>query len=159
MGKDPSSFNGTVQLVYFCFLILIPVILVNLIIGMAVNDIQALQNEGRVRQLRKQSTFIVDIEDVLSPKSWLHQFNCCSSLMKPISDFFIHSISQSPKLVIDLNQDDDPLPSGCLERAMAIANQQMEIIPNKITNSDIYNLVMSINNRIDNLERLLLPHN
>ena len=45
----------------------------NLLIGLAVNDIEGLQNEGRVKRLRKQAKFIVYLEDVASNRlfNWM----------------------------------------------------------------------------------------
>ena len=169
MGKDseaPFKFYGTVHAVYFCFLVLVPVILMNLIIGMAVSDIQALQDEGRVKQLRKQSTFIVDMEEAVSRISRLFHRG----------DWLIEKISLlpmcNPTFTLNLEDDDADasLPSGCLDRALAIALEANDSKNNKITLANIYNVLIklepsinkmaaietSINTRINHLERVFL---
>lgn len=55
---------GTAHVIYFFFLILISLILMNLLIGLAVNDIQGLQREGHLKRLRKQAQFVVYLNHV-----------------------------------------------------------------------------------------------
>merc|ERR1712071_25418 len=65
-GDKPTPLVGTAHLVYFIFLILVSLILMNLLIGLAVDDITGLQAEGQWRRLRHQANFIVYLENVAS---------------------------------------------------------------------------------------------
>lgn len=152
-------FYGTVHVVYFCFLILVPMILINLIIGMAVTDIQALKNEGHVKQLRKQSTFIVDMEEaVCIICRWFRLFHS----LKKCSDWLIDKISLK-EISVELKDDNNngaSLPSGCLDRALAIKGLSEANASTNITPTDIHNLLNSvkeeISKRINELENNLV---
>ena len=154
-------FYGTVHVVYFCFLILVPMILINLIIGMAVTDIQALKNEGHVKQLRKQSTFIVDMEEaVCIICRWFRLFHS----LKKCSDWLIDKISLK-EISVELKDDNAgaTLPSGCLDRALAIKGLSEANASTNITPTDIHNLLnavkASISKQIDKLEKSLVSEN
>ena len=79
MVDDKYNLGVTAQFIYFTFLILVSLILMNLLIGLAVNDIQGLQTEGRVKRLRKQAEFIVYLEDMTTNR-FLLWLLCCTSL-------------------------------------------------------------------------------
>ncbi|XP_020298541.1 transient receptor potential channel pyrexia-like [Pseudomyrmex gracilis] len=58
----------TARIIFFSFIILTSIILINLMTGLAVNDIQALEKEGHIRQLLKQAEFIAQLEKLISHK-------------------------------------------------------------------------------------------
>ncbi|EZA52439.1 Transient receptor potential channel pyrexia [Ooceraea biroi] len=66
----------TSRIVFFIFILLASIVLINLMIGLAVNDIQALEREGHIRRLLKQAEFVAHLERVTSHKifrsNWLH---------------------------------------------------------------------------------------
>ncbi|XP_011145853.2 transient receptor potential channel pyrexia [Harpegnathos saltator] len=65
----------TTRIVFFIFTMLVSVVLINLMIGLAVNDIQGIEKEGHIRRLLKQAEFIAHLERVTSHRifrsSWL----------------------------------------------------------------------------------------
>ena len=130
-------------------------ILMNLIIGMAVSDIQALQIVGRVKQLRKQSTFIVDMEEAVSIISrWLESTKIES--LKKCAKWLIKKISQPKTFTVDLKDTDKAahsLPGGCLDRALAIKGLEENESTSKVTDTVMYNLLTTINARIDDLKQ------
>lgn len=153
---------GTAQMIYFCFLILVSLILMNLLIGLAVNDIQGLQKEGRVKRLRKQAQFIVYLEDIASNSVLKFIFrDWISSKMKKwlnqASIFIINPAVRRPHI---------RLPSSIVEHALAVAQEGRKPV-DRVTNRDTYNLVHdcmasieSLRERIEALERGLVgsPH-
>ena len=159
--KTLTTFEGTAHVIYFCFLILVALILMNLLIGLAVNDIQGLQKEGRVKRLRKQAQFIVYLEDIASNR-FLKLI-----LREKITKSFNEWINQSPTFTINPSSTNRKsktvrLPSSLVERALAIA-QEDRLPVDRITNRDTYNLVHdcitsieSLRQRIDNLEQGLI---
>ncbi|XP_053979299.1 transient receptor potential channel pyrexia-like [Hylaeus volcanicus] len=76
-GKNGSSFlPSTSRLVFLAFVMLASIVLMNLMIGLAVNDIQGLEKEGHIRQLLKQAEFVSHLEMLTSHRifrsNWLH---------------------------------------------------------------------------------------
>ena len=134
----------------------------NLLIGLAVNDIQGLQKEGRVKRLRKQAQFIVYLEDIAS-----------NSVLKFIFRDWISSkmkkwLNQAPTFIINpaVRRPHIRLPSLIVEHALAVA-QEGRKPADRVTNRDTYNLVHdciasieSLRERIEALERGLVgsPH-
>ncbi|XP_077274645.1 transient receptor potential cation channel subfamily A member 1 homolog isoform X2 [Temnothorax americanus] len=66
----------TSRIVFFVFIMLASIVLINLMIGLAVNDIQGLEKEGHIRRLLKQAEFVAHLERVTSHRifrsNWLH---------------------------------------------------------------------------------------
>ncbi|XP_076673134.1 transient receptor potential channel pyrexia isoform X2 [Andrena cerasifolii] len=76
-GKNGSSFlPATSRVVFLAFVMLASIVLMNLMIGLAVNDIQGLEKEGHIRQLLKQAEFVGHLERLTSHRifrsNWLH---------------------------------------------------------------------------------------
>ncbi|CAL7934148.1 unnamed protein product [Xylocopa violacea] len=75
--KNESSFlPATSRVVFLAFVMLASIVLMNLMIGLAVNDIQGLEKEGHIRQLLKQAEFVGHLERLTSHEifrgNWLH---------------------------------------------------------------------------------------
>ncbi|XP_011632918.1 transient receptor potential channel pyrexia-like isoform X1 [Pogonomyrmex barbatus] len=73
MEKNDTSIDSeitflpvTSRIVFFIFIMLASIVLMNLMIGLAVNDIQDLEKEGHIRRLLKQAEFVAHLERVLS---------------------------------------------------------------------------------------------
>lgn len=160
MTEGNVSLEGTAHVIYFFFLVLVSLILMNLLIGLAVNDIQGLQNEGRVKRLRKQAEFIVYLEDIVSNR-FLRWVLFCSGItqrlnmwinLEPV--FTFSPAGRKMKVVV--------LPSSTVERAVAIV-QEGRVPVESMTISDTYNLlhecvasIGALRQRIESLERGLV---
>lgn len=59
---------ATSRVIFLMFIILSSIVLMNLMVGLAVSDIQGLQREGHAKRLAKQATFLSHLEIVLSHK-------------------------------------------------------------------------------------------
>ncbi|KAG7213479.1 hypothetical protein KM043_002750 [Ampulex compressa] len=75
--RNESSFlPATSRVVFLAFVMLASIVLMNLMIGLAVNDIQGLEKEGHIRRLLKQAEFVAHLERVMSHgifrSNWLH---------------------------------------------------------------------------------------
>nr|XP_034187818.1 transient receptor potential channel pyrexia-like [Osmia lignaria] len=75
--KNGSSFlPATSRVVFLAFVMLASIVLMNLMIGLAVNDIQGLEKMGHIRQLLKQAEFVGHLERLTSHRifrsNWLH---------------------------------------------------------------------------------------
>lgn len=55
---------ATSRVIFLLFIILASIVLMNLMVGVAVNDIHALQIEGHAKRLEKQAEFIRQLEKV-----------------------------------------------------------------------------------------------
>lgn len=60
---------ATSRVIFLLFIILASIVLMNLMVGLAVSDIQGLQQEGHVRRLEKQAEFLRQLEKVISFKA------------------------------------------------------------------------------------------
>ena len=64
--SEGQVFPGTAQLFVFLFIFLVSIILMNLLVGLAVSDIQGLSKSAKLEQLLQQVELINIME------SWLH---------------------------------------------------------------------------------------
>lgn len=62
----PSHLYVTSHIIFLLFILLGSVVLVNLLIGLAVSDIQGLQAEGNLRHMIKQAEFMFHMDVILS---------------------------------------------------------------------------------------------
>ncbi|CAH1640799.1 unnamed protein product [Spodoptera littoralis] len=56
------------RLIFITFLILVSIVLMNLIVGVAVNDVNNLEIIGSIKRLEKQAEFITSLEDIVCNK-------------------------------------------------------------------------------------------
>ncbi|XP_019881595.2 transient receptor potential channel pyrexia [Aethina tumida] len=61
--------TGPTQVMFLSFIILTSVVLMNLMVGLAVSDIQGLQQESLARKLEKQAEFLDQLEELVYIKS------------------------------------------------------------------------------------------
>ncbi|XP_049794159.1 transient receptor potential channel pyrexia-like [Schistocerca nitens] len=61
-GDEWSRLEVTGRVVFLLFILLASIVLMNLMVGLAVSDIQELQTVGHVRKLLKQAEFVVHLE-------------------------------------------------------------------------------------------------
>ena len=137
LTEGKTNLYGTAHVIYFCFLILVSLVLMNLLIGLAVNDISGLQKEGRVKRLRKQAQFIVYLEDI-SNNRFLKKI-----LGQKITAKFSEWINQAPIFIVNpaaVRRPKIKLPSNLVEHALAIA-QEGTIPVDRISARDTFNLV------------------
>ncbi|XP_076656459.1 transient receptor potential cation channel subfamily A member 1 homolog [Halictus rubicundus] len=79
-GTSPLLFTG--KAVFLAFIMLVSITLMNLMIGLAVNDIQDLEKQGHIDQLLKQAEFVSHLEGLIS-----HPIFHCSCLPLRIQSF------------------------------------------------------------------------
>lgn len=65
---SPKTLPATSRFIFLVFIILTSIVLMNLMVGVAVSDIQELHRRGRAKKLEKQSEFLHQLEKVLSSK-------------------------------------------------------------------------------------------
>lgn len=139
----------------------------NLLIGLAVNDIQGLQKEGSIKRLRKQAEFIVYLEDIASNR-FLRWMLCCNGITEGMNRWInlgnVFTFSPAGRLKVRGRSKDVHvvLPSSIVERAVAIV-QEGRIPIESMTVSDTYNMLHEcvtsigvLRQRIESLERGLL---
>lgn len=70
--KTMESERGppTSRVLFLMFIILTSIVLMNLMIGLAVSDIQTLQTESHARKLEKQADFLAQLEKVITSKQF-----------------------------------------------------------------------------------------
>lgn len=68
-NEAPRRLPATSRVIFLLFIILASIVLMNLMVGLAVSDIQGLQEEGHVRRLEKQAEFLRQLEKVISFKA------------------------------------------------------------------------------------------
>lgn len=86
--KTEKRVEYTSRIVFALFIILAPIVLMNLMVGLAVSDIQSLVEEGQVRMTVKQADFVAHLEALSTGMSkprfsrWLFCY-CCWACSKP----------------------------------------------------------------------------
>lgn len=61
-------FQTAARFIFLLFIILTSIVLMNLMVGVAVSDIQELHRLGRAKKLEKQADFLSQLEKVISSK-------------------------------------------------------------------------------------------
>lgn len=67
-NPDNYYYPVTTQLVFFTFVILVTIILMNLLVGLAVSDIQGLQASAGLNRLTRQAELVARLEGLLFSK-------------------------------------------------------------------------------------------
>lgn len=118
---DPPLFNEiSGYIVYISFIIFVTVILMNLLEGIAVNDIEELKKTAELSRLVRQTELIHYIESALFKRylpSWLRKIINNSALVSPQS-------YRAVLCVKPLNPDEKRLPKEILMLAYNLANER-----------------------------------
>ncbi|CAG2062107.1 unnamed protein product [Timema podura] len=133
--KSPNSITrlpATSRIIFLLFVILASIVLMNLMVGLAVSDIQALQTEGHIHRLLKQADFIDQLEKMSNHR--ILRSSCC-----PQQLFRILNKRRSIPIRITIQPSNNVrgvarLPYNLLEAVVAIAlhNQQLNGIKDHI---------------------------
>lgn len=72
--QDPSRLHVTSRLIFLMFIVLTSIVLMNLMVGVAVSDIQELRRQGKAKKLEKQADFLSELEQVITFKQLNSKF-------------------------------------------------------------------------------------
>lgn len=118
---DPPLLNEiSGQVIYILFIIFVTVILMNLLEGIAVNDIEELKKTAELSRLVRQTELIHYIESALFKKylpSWLREIINKNALVSPQAYRAVLSVKP-------LNKDETRLPKEVLMQAYDLANER-----------------------------------
>lgn len=118
---DPPLLNEiSGQVIYILFIIFVTVILMNLLEGIAVNDIEELKKGAELSRLVRQTELIHYIESALFKRylpSWLRKIINNNALVSPQSYRAVLSVKP-------LNKDETRLPKEILMQAYDLANER-----------------------------------
>ena len=141
-------------------MLLVAMVLMNLLIGLAVSDIQGLQTEGRIKRLRKQAQFVVFLEDVAL-------CGMIGSLIRPkIATRLKNLIDQAPLLVLHpaVNKPKTNISCRTIERALRVA-QEGQAPVDRVNINDVYHSIQEyaasvkdLAGRMGSLERYVGGH-
>ncbi|KAK7077045.1 hypothetical protein SK128_006636 [Halocaridina rubra] len=115
---------GYVMLIAFMFLVCI--LVVNLLIGLAVNDISNLERLGEIKRLSKQASFLIALERLTS---CLRRWNI---FPRSVYSLFSNWCDVKPRLYISLNRrrfntnEKYKIPADIVEAALTIGNSKRE---------------------------------
>ena len=63
--KTKLPYIGVTSIFFICFLVIMPIIIMNLLVGLAVDDIKAVQDNAVLSRLAMQVSLNLDVEKVL----------------------------------------------------------------------------------------------
>lgn len=170
-------FSGLIFLSLYLFMV--AVLLANLFIGLAVNDIPSLQKQGRIHRLAKQASYLVAYEKLLLVlKSWtsfprpLLRLVAGRSRIKPKVEVFPNrketivtreNIREAIKLGhLDspteetYSFDDDSVSSPCLKSGQKHHAEEMNALKNRI--DELVKCCNSTQQQLNRMHRLLDTH-
>lgn len=140
---EPTAFFVVGRLMFVTFVLLVAMVMMNLIIGLSVNDISQLEAQGRTQQLAKQAGFLSFLELCLYskkldslPQKWRKTLSDRRSVTSTIT---INPARHS--------QSDVIFPKGIIEN---ILNN----ISNRQNKANINNSLQNIYNKIETISRL-----
>lgn len=118
---DPPLINEiSGQIIYILFIVFVTVIMMNLLEGIAVNDIEELKKTAELSRLVRQTELIHYIESALFKRylpSWLSDIINKHALVSPQSYRAVLSVKP-------LNKDETRLPKDILMQAYDLANER-----------------------------------
>lgn len=128
-AKEGIKYNGTTHLVFLVFILLISVVLMNLIVGLAVSDIQGLQKSARLDRLVRLTKQIARMESfIFFP--WPIHFSSLWSKFPKRESIRRHVLVVSPKTKRNYNfRPNDPrdhhFPADIKENLLKIVVQRV----------------------------------
>ncbi|XP_043497215.1 transient receptor potential channel pyrexia-like [Polistes fuscatus] len=162
--SDKSFLEFTSRVIFLGFVILVSMVLMNLMIGLAVNDIQGLQKMGHIRQLLKQAEFVAHLEKLTSHQ--IFKSNFLHSWFRKIVD----SKRVMPTKIV-LHCRDNNLCESCrgmsvklIESLFLLAsknNQQNESnligFKSRYTDTNVMSSLINLQEQVHQLQKLLNP--
>ena len=142
-------YPGTTHLIFFTFLLFIVIVLMNLLVGLAVSDIQGLRKSAGLDRLVRQACLIDRTEKIVfSP--WLNQLSCWSLqgflhgtiLLVPLSYHRVYTIRPS-------DPRDDRFPSDVKEGILKI------FMASKPHKRNLYATSSKPENRLEDLGKIV----
>ena len=146
MTGENYSISWTPHLIYLLFILLVSIVLMNLLIGLAVSDIQGQRTEGNVFRLRKQAQYIVYFEDMVKKLSCALP---CACLVRKYNSL-IHQ-EQQVTIQPSARKQQTGLPRDIVEEALAIVKARMEPTVESTLN-DTHDLVQGCISAVRNLD-------
>lgn len=159
LGEGKHNLGEVAHVIYFFFLVLVSLILMNLLIGLAVNDIKGLQKEGLVERLRKQAEFIIYLEDVASNRfiCWIPK--CCFKVTERINSWItidpVYTFSPAGRKLKGC------LSSSIVERTITIVKSHQVSVESSTSNElptllqDCATSIETLRSQMESLERRL----
>ena len=139
-GIDTTSkitYDIVTKILLILFLFLIPILMANLLIGLAVNDIPDLQKQGKNKQLSKQASYLVSYERILQ---FCKNFRLCPRFIRillerktRISD----NKSIYPNKKVKKSRYSSILPTETIKNAIQIIRSEENTFVEEIENTDI----------------------
>ncbi|XP_076033849.1 transient receptor potential cation channel subfamily A member 1 homolog isoform X1 [Oratosquilla oratoria] len=127
-----ADYKVIVKIALIVFLFLVSILMANLLIGLAVNDIPELQRQGRIHRLRKEASYLASTELLLQVFNWIP-----SSVRRKIArNYKVPStvtIEPNKKTSHHLRKSKNYIPSGALKRATQICMSASASSKNKDT--------------------------
>lgn len=119
-----------IRILFLTFLILAGIVLMNLMVGVAVNDLQNLEMHGNIRRLEKQVEFLSALESVVYNKFLMNRLPNCLRMERKIINYININVVDYKMLPLHLKDAIFHIAQERLKRNADTRNA--EVLKNKI---------------------------
>ncbi|KAJ0171311.1 hypothetical protein K1T71_012861 [Dendrolimus kikuchii] len=147
VSQNPATSLTVIKITFLVFLILAAIVLMNLMVGVAVNDLHDLEVLGNIRRLEKQVEFLVSLEE-LAVSNLLKKI-----VPKKIKDKFINSTTVSNSIRLRPN---DPFYSYYKFLPAHIRDGVFDRVQSNINSLDNDHSFEGIRNKLDGIHKDVL---
>lgn len=136
--KHAERLPITSRVIFLTFVILASIVMMNLMVGLAVSDIQGIQAEGHLRRLLKQAEFVDHLETIMSHKFFNQLFPRCLLSLLSKRKSIVTLLTLQPSAVERRKRRPHNLPHRLLEACVELAVRRRAMSVLKSNNEELW---------------------